>query len=210
MPALPIADKATLDQVLAYVDTLETLIGTANPVSGGSDTLFHYLYAAQSYLNGSVGIPGLGQQGDAANAAGSANAKLAYIINNYKKPEQAYIGSYTTSSTTLQTALSVSGSGTLIGIAISCPSGTPRLKITLDGTVVLDGIGAVSVPGNQGPSFSSGFNITDGTSYAYSQSVSSSQQIIVPNLMMPFKTSLLLEGLTTASTVTFKWIYSKE
>jgi hypothetical protein len=52
MPSIPIADKPTLDQVLAYVDTLESLIGTANPASPGDlTTLFKGLRLLANYVD---------------------------------------------------------------------------------------------------------------------------------------------------------------
>lgn len=76
MPSIPIADKPTLDQVLAYVDTLETLIGTANPASGDLTTLFKGLKLIADYVDTLEAKLGLN-----TDAAGTSTvfARLAQI-----------------------------------------------------------------------------------------------------------------------------------
>lgn len=102
---------ARLAQLAAYVDAVEGLIGTVNPTTAGTDTLFNYLKKLDNLVganNASAGtgsmfarlaqIAGyvdavegyvdtlessLGQTGDAANAAGSAHAKLKDIKNQF-------------------------------------------------------------------------------------------------------------------------------
>ncbi|OPX93981.1 MAG: hypothetical protein A4E53_00144 [Pelotomaculum sp. PtaB.Bin104] len=230
MPAIPIADKATLDAVLAYVDELNTrltdtragkldLVGTTGDAPG-TDSIFARLAQIAGYVDQVEGYvdtleTNLGTTAQDASSSGTALQRLAYIIASMipQQPQSTYIGSYSTTSTSLQTALSVSGKGVLIGVMIKLANSVdgqyPRLKITLDGTVVLDGRGIYSA-GYQGPYFD-GFNVVNGTSRAY-QSNTSNTPIFIPNLMYPFKTSLLLQALTSNSSneVTVKWVYGKE
>lgn len=192
MPTLPIADKATLDQVLAYVDTLETLLGTMSPAAGDLTTVFRGLKLIADYvdtLETKLGIntdtagtstvfsrlaqiagyidtleTSLGQTGDAASATGSANAKLAAMLQRLgggTRNLTTYwtgLGFPATSTTTM---LSVSGTGILYGLYSLNASGFmiagvygtnyySGLKITIDDLVYFDGPSIAATMGSGG------------------------------------------------------------
>lgn len=113
MPAIPIADKATLDQVLAYVDTLEALVGTANPASGDLLTLFKGLKLIADYVDTLET-----KVGTNADAAGTNTlfARLAQIagytdqVEGYVDTLESVLGTVNTSVGSNADASSSSGS----------------------------------------------------------------------------------------------------
>ena len=113
MLSIGIADKATLDLIAAYVDTLETMAGN---ISGYVDT-----------LETKVGAN--------TDTAGTATI-FARLAQNAKSSS---MGSFTgTSSSTLQTALSVTGAGTLdiCGFSINGNATGGKASIVVDGTTI--------------------------------------------------------------------------
>lgn len=165
MPVLPIADKVTLDAVLAYVDELESrltairadyldylnslntrltdtragkldLVGTIGDVAG-TNTIFARLAQIAGYTDTLEST--LGQTGDAANAAGSTNAKLAYLITQTKKPKTFQASVFYNASAvqnTWYTVGSVAGAGIFNRFGASDFNGANfiEFRITIDGT----------------------------------------------------------------------------
>jgi hypothetical protein len=130
---------------MARLAQLINLIGAASPSSGAETNIFQFLWQLNNYLSGGAAIPGLGQQSDTASASGAANAKLAYLIANLVTSGVTIgrtftPGSFSTTSSTLQQALSITGKGTLVGLTLYVPNSftSGEIKITLNGVVVLD------------------------------------------------------------------------
>lgn len=191
---------------LARLADLENKIGAINPASGGTDTLFHYLYNA---------ILGLGAQGDAASATGSANAKLAYLIANGQKARglASARGSFSTSLQTLQTALNISGKGKLLGITLvqtAAAADTTTIKITIDGFVLIWGK-SDATNADQFILYANPYTqAQDGTQTVFGAGLSYTQE---PNSVeCCFKQSLKIEILTSigTNTGTVKWLYEVE
>lgn len=165
---------ARLAQIAGYTDTLETLLGTANPASGDLTTLFRAAKLLDTKLGTNADAAGtatlfarlaqiagytdtletsLGQTGDAANATGSANAKLAALLQRVGggSTNATYFTSgsagFAANSTT--TILNISGNGLFCGIysflggsfPLSVLYGTGSgLKIFIDGVLYFDGV----------------------------------------------------------------------
>lgn len=96
----------------------------------------------------------VGQRSDTADAAGSVHAKIvelrAYLAGTYltaltnlitarQKPRYFVMGSYTTSSTSYVTALSVTGAGKLNVLKLTTTDSTPSYEIYVNGSKVLAG-----------------------------------------------------------------------
>jgi len=217
MPSIGLADKITLDAVKAligdanpvsgdlltlfkglkliadYVDTLETKVGT-NADGAGTSTLFARLAQLAGYTDSlESGVVDLqtsrvGAQNDPASTAGSANAKLAYIIANQPKRKSCESpATFTTSNAALQTAVNYSGAGELIGFSCrpSVAGSNYLVRITLDGNVIVYGklTSGTTNPQVLSPTWASG-------AQNGSQAVMSTGNTS-PNL--PFKTSCKIE-----------------
>ncbi len=188
MPTIPIADKPTLDQVLAYVDTLETLLGTANPASGDLTTVFKGLKLIADYVD--TLESNLGTTGDAANAAGTVLARLAELLTNrltaaragYLDGDRYYMGSYYATGGAWVNALNISGRGELNHLMMSMGNTNGNYQIKVDGTVIMSG----SLNANYWylPTIQGGGLL---------QMNSISGNIWVPPLNIRFKSSLLIE-----------------
>lgn len=132
------------DQVEGYVDTVEALLGTANPASGGTDTLFKYLWTVQDKVNDTQ-VNRVGSNSDAASTTGSANAKLAALLQRTGGGTPNIFVSQTT-STTYSTLCTIAGSGMLLsaGLCYAQSTGGLNMRITIDGVQRFSGTIAVA------------------------------------------------------------------
>lgn len=165
----------------------------ANTDGAGTSTVFARLAQIAAYVD--TVETALGQTSDAANASGSANAKLAYLIANGAYPLGLVAsGSLTTSSGTYVTAYSTTGKGRLNWLA--CVRGATDI---IGGTVkvTIDGIATETTFG-------------DSTAYIlvtplYASTASSGGS----SYDMRFKSSLTIEILTNTKLTTLRWFVEK-
>lgn len=167
------------------VDELKTLVGVANPISGGTDTVMGMNKLLLNQLGNDDPATGdrssvmgynklledlLGGTGDAASSTGTIMSRLKYIITTsfstistsisaistaistlsarlIGTKANIKIGSASGASATYATAHSFTGAGTLQMVAQSLVMDTPgtgaydgSVRITLDGTVLYDGV----------------------------------------------------------------------
>ena len=139
----------------------------------------------------------LGSNADASSPSGSIHAKLKAIatsITSLISPKTYYSGTFSTASTSLQTALSITGIGEIVGIVVG---GQGTARITVDGSVILDG------------SFSgSNYLCLAITSTGIGLAAASGKVL----LKVSFKSSLLIEissSLNTSNTSNVGWEYWK-
>jgi hypothetical protein len=198
---------------MARLADVENKLGAINPASGGTDTLFHYLYSVAADLV-DLQTNRVGATGDAASSGGSALARLAYLINQLAAGvtigRTAYWGSFSTSAASLQNALSVSGKGTLEHLAFVVPASTAswELKIALDGGVLSD----ITLLPSLGVYYFPSGDFFDDSNFASAKGWANAgaNSATVINLSADFQTSLLiqLKGDATRAPSVF-WHYNK-
>lgn len=111
------------------------LVGTTGDAAG-TGSIFARLAQIAGYTD--TVETALGQTGDAANATGSANAKLAYLINNVgpTTPQIADLYVASATSNTYYTACNISGRGLLSRVVINAGalnSDKVAIQVTIDG-----------------------------------------------------------------------------
>lgn len=169
----------------------------------------------------------VGLRTDSASSSGSLHAKIAELrtyvntqVGTRKKPEGTMPPvSYNTTVNDYQTALNVSGAGTLIAIAVlkANSSDIPSIQITIDGSVVMTGkVGGTrdkwafprvmdSAKGDLAI-----FN-TSTLKTIFEDATDTGYVEVSPFLRLPYKSSLKVELKSGgSSSQTVKILYSKE
>jgi hypothetical protein len=150
----------------------------------------------------------VGAQADPASATGSANAKLAYLIANLLSVEPAVVlgrtsipGGFSTTSATLTNALSLSGKGTLTAFAATTAAGTTELKITVDGTVIMDTTAVVNTNVY-------GIAANPSASYPFAMNIIGSGSVGL--VTIDFKSSLLIQAKGNGTNaITCGWVVNQ-
>jgi len=253
MPEIGIADKTTLDavntkvgtnadaagtstlfarlaQIAEYTDTLETLIGTANPSSGDLTTLFKGLKLMETKVG--LNTDGAGTStvfarlaqivgyvdtvesliGTANPASGGTNTLFNYMKKiddkSLVQTRQFYRTEVTIAPSSLTTVLDITGKGLLLGIVGFANSDsisyTYRIRLTIDGSVVSDGkCNTYNTPVYAGSTF---WLYTDGTS----STLTTERAEAIP-LLAEFNASLKIEASCSGGT-SFKVaaVYTKQ
>jgi len=160
-----------LVQIAGYTDTLKTLLGTANPASGDLTTTFKALKLIADYVDTLEAKTGANTDGagtttlfarltqiaqytdtietiigpllDAANPTGSANAKLAAVLQRLGGGtpnifNQAVLTSNLEASPS--TILNITGSGAILGFSAKPPGWNQYMRIVIDGVERFNGM----------------------------------------------------------------------
>lgn len=214
------------EQLVLLIDLLDKL--GYNTEAGGSGTVFQRLAQIAGYTDQVEGFvdtleSNLGTTGDAADAAGSVNAKLAELLTNRltaaraayldaaisscQKPRRAIKGAYTGVGGAWRTALSVSGKGTLKALQMTTVNLTCQVRVTIDGTVVSSGVVPTNASTNSYWPSPFMLFVNSGTLNSFADVAGGGN---AKNCEISFNTSLLLEIYPDTNSMTLDWIYEAE